>query len=118
MRAIVKNISILGVEQGEHYYPKDTECFCFNLRVLIGPAQADGEEGFDTQVMSPQWMIANYRDHDVVLGMNKIIMKIYDWALLQQTVEKYVSSVSGENWMELVFKLKGLGSWEFENYEI
>jgi hypothetical protein len=116
MRAEIKSLSSLEIDDLENYAPPDPDIFRVSMCLVAGPQGEQGEETFDFQVCSPRWLEQDLREGEVVLLRHKLIMKSFDFTKVRRFVERYVRGIEGKDWEEVANKLARLGHWEFEDY--
>lgn len=116
MQPVIKSIYSTDIPDLDHYLPDEEDCFGFNLRLMIGLKDEEGEESFDTLVITPKWLIKNHNEDDIIIGRHHLIVFHYDIETIRRFLDKYVSSCSGDTWDEVASKLSRLGLWEFEDY--
>lgn len=116
MKAELKNMHSPDVDL-DSYWPDDPENFGFLLQAMIGPEGQDGEESFDLQVCTPDWLKSNYSKKDIVSGRHILIVFSYDLTSVKNHITGYCRRLESENWLGLANKLNRLGRWEFEDYE-
>lgn len=116
MKAEIKSIYSLDIDDLPNYSPADTENFCFSLRIIASPESEEGEESFDIQVCTPKWMLENYRKEEVIIGRHYLIVMEYNYDRILQTISSFCSRCEGATWREVAEKIGRLGYWEFEDY--
>ncbi|OIQ19239.1 MAG: hypothetical protein BM556_08110 [Bacteriovorax sp. MedPE-SWde] len=117
MMSEIKQILAESEEFNKNFCPEDIYNFNFLLRVMIGPKGEQGEESFDVEVYTTKWIEDNLDDNDVMIGRHKIIMKEYNYKILNDKVIKLFESKSGDNWKEIAEQLSKYAYWEFEDYK-
>jgi len=93
-----------------------TDSFCVSLRALIGPAGSEGEESFDFDVCSPQWLDTELERRSVVSGRVLLIARRFDAQQIEEEVRKRIAQASGHDWPSIASKLARWSQWEFEDY--
>jgi hypothetical protein len=116
MRAEIKKIFSLDVKNLVEFVPDNPSNFSIPLRLVIGPAGETGEETFDVDVCTPEWLMQHFRGDSVVLLRHKILVNSFDFARIKQFIERYVRHCEGDDWNDVAQKLSRLGRWEFEDY--
>jgi len=117
MKAKVKGIHSPDIFDLASYIPNDAEKFSLLLQIMVGPADSDGEESFDIEVCTPQWLIETYQKNDVLIGRHYLIVFEYNYDRIISRIVSYISSCEGKTWHELAEKIGRLGLWEFEDYQ-
>ena len=117
MRAELKTIFSLEVDDLAGFSPDDPSHFSVTMRLICRPADDVGEESFDVTVCSPSWIAQMVEDHRPRLVRHRIVIDRYDWVAIEQYIRQYVNGCSGSGWAEVAAKLARLGHWEFEDYQ-
>lgn len=115
MRAKLKRLHSPDMDL-ETFWPEDPNNFGFLLQAMIGPEDQEGEESFDMQVCTPEWLKAKYSDSDILFGYYHLIVFEYDMQRIERKIARYCEHCVGENWQEIANKLSRIGRWEFEDY--
>lgn len=92
-----------------------SDAFCVTLRALVGPAGLPGEESFDFQVCSPEWLQAELDSQPIISGRLLLITRRYDPSQIEEYVRRRVSQASGDEWSAIAAKLTRWSHWEFED---
>jgi hypothetical protein len=116
MRARLKGLVSPDVADLEDWLPDEPDRFGFYLQVSIGPADAEGEEGFGSTVCSPQWFAQRLNGADVICGEHTMLMRRYDYGALVRYVERRCHRCVGETWVDIVNELRLFGQYEFDGY--
>lgn len=116
MRAEVKQLYSLDVDDLTAYSPEENDLFSFNLRIIVGPQGQPGEESFDVQVCTPKWFLRQFAREEVIIGRHFLIVFEYDFNRIRKTIETFCEKCTGETWTEVAEKVGRLGHWEFEDY--
>lgn len=116
MKAEIKSLYSLDIDDLPNYSPSDPECFNFLLRLIAGPESEPGEESFDIQVCTPKWLFEHHRREDIIMGRHYLIVMEYNYEKLVQFISEYCSRCEGSTWAEVAETLGRLGHWEFEDY--
>jgi hypothetical protein len=115
--AEVKGLYSLEVDNLEQYIPNPPDVFLLQLRVIVGPKGAPGEESFDIKVCTPGWLANMCGNEDFVAGRHYLIVARYDFAALRKIIVKLIESCFGDSWQEVAQKVARIGYWEFEDYQ-
>jgi len=116
MKAEIKAIYSLDIDDLERYVPSQRDSFSFHLRIIAGPQYESGEESFDLTVCTPKWLLENLHADEVIIGRHYLIVMYYDYERILKTVKNYCDECVGNTWTEVAEKLGRLGHWEFEDY--
>lgn len=116
MHAIVKYVHSPDIIDLRSHQPEDPEAFCYLLQIMIGPDDHEGEESFDVQVVTPQWLREKHGEDMVLSGRHYLIVFKYDFNQIMDVINRYCESCSAKNWEEFAAKMSRFGSWEFEDY--
>jgi len=117
MLSEIKSITSPDVVDFNTFWPEDEETFSFLLSVRVGPRGEAVDESFDIRVCTPKWLLANYKDTDMILGSYKLIVFKYDIDAIFKRINRIFANCSGKDWNEIALKLSRVGHWEFENYQ-
>lgn len=113
MQPVLKS---LDLEPDPRTLPDDPAEFSLRARMLVGPADGQGEESFDVTVCTPEWLsqaaAGGFYDarHHVVVNLDDFDKNRLDTWLTQR-----VNSVRADTWREIGERLGRLGHWEFED---
>jgi hypothetical protein len=118
MRAKLKALYVDAIEDFDTYSPEDAIAFSFLLRAMIGPEGQEGEESFDMEVCTPEWLRKNYSETDTLFGRHLLIVFDFDRKIIRKKIEDYCSHcvIANDDWPALAEKLGRIGFWEFEDY--
>jgi hypothetical protein len=116
LRAQVKDLYSLDVEDLVKYSPDDPDCFSLHLRVIVGPKDQLGEESFDVEVCTPNWFLHKYGRQNVIIGRHFLIVFEYNFERIRRTIIDFCENCTGDTWEEVALKVSRLGYWEFEDY--
>ena len=117
MRPSIRHISTIDGGDPAGFEPDDVERFSITLRLIIGPADSDGDESFDLVVCSPLWLERECERDGFVSGRHRLIVRRYDFGFLRRTIVKLIEHYSGDTWPEVAEKISRLACWEFEDYQ-
>jgi hypothetical protein len=112
MKATIISIESPDVEDLEAYQSSGPS-FCVPLQLLIGPRDSMGEELFDLQVCSPDWLKQQALP---MIGRHLLIVSTFDFHAIREFLEDEVDRIEGDTWNEVGEKLGRIGHWEFEDY--
>lgn len=115
MRASVRSVDF---DPNPRDLPSDPASFAFLARLIVGPAGGPGEESFDVQVCSPEWLRERCDREGYVDGRHTVITTIdaYSEQDLRSFLVRRVENISGDTWREVAEKVARQGHWEFEDY--
>jgi Immunity protein 8 len=94
----------------------ENAAFCIDVRALVGAVGTGGEESFDFEVCSPAWLEQELENDHVVSGRYRLVMKDFNYPLLERYVRNRIAQASGKDWDEVAAKLAGWSKWEFADY--
>ena len=100
----------------DEYAPVDQEDFGFQLRLLVGPSDSQGEESFDLTVCTLAWLAARCEADGFVLGRHHLILSRFSASAIKRILVKAVERWSGDSWSDVAEKVSRIGYWEFEDY--
>lgn len=115
MRAVLRSIHL---DPDPRTLPGDATNFAFLARLCVGPSDGPGEESFDVQVCSPQWLAARCANEGFVDGHHTVVTRLdgYSEQGLRSFLTRRVENVRGATWRDVAEKVARLGLWEFEDY--
>jgi len=115
VRAAVRNIEL---DPDPRQLPADPADFLLLARLLVGPSNGPGEESFDVEVCSPEWLAQHCVTEGFVDGRHRVIITVdaFSEAGLRSFLTRRVESSSGTTWLEVAEKVARIGHWEFEDY--
>ena len=116
MKAELKDLVSLDFDP-KTYSPEYPENFGFWLRAMIGLENEEGAESFDIHICTPDWIKANYDDHEILFGRHMLLVFEYDYEGIRKRISDYCHECTGENWPEIAERLSRIGYWEFEDYQ-
>ena len=97
------------------YWPKDPLNFCFLIEAMIGADDSEGEDIFNIEVCTPEWLRSHWSNESILMG--RLIVLEYDLNRIIAYISDYCGRCQGESWNEVAVKLAKLGAWEFEGYK-
>ena len=116
MRAALRS---LDLEPDPSMLSGDPADFALHARMIVGPADAPGEESFDVTVCTPEWLAgACRRTGGIYDARHHLIVNLddFDRRTLEAWLAARVQNVWGDTWREIGERLGRLGYWEFEDY--
>lgn len=116
MKAEIKYFHSPDIENLESFSPKLADNFCFLLQVFVGRKGVEGEESFDMLVCTPKWLMENNKEDSIIFGHHYLIVFKYNFNSISNSLNRYIESMNGENWVKIVEKIRQVGKWEFEDY--
>jgi len=116
MTSEVKSIMSTDIYDLKNYRPDDHKNFRFVLTVMVGPAGGAGEEMFNVEVCTPQWLQENNSEEEVISGRHKFIVFKPDMENILRRINKTFNNCVGKDWNEIATRLARYGHWEFEDY--
>ncbi len=117
MNAKLKSWYCPDIENLSNYSPAQPDNFCFLFRAMVGPTEREGEESFDIQVCTPQWLLSNMKEKDIICGRHFLITLEYNFDRIFERIRNLIESCSGNDWDEVAEKVSHIGFWEFEDYK-
>lgn len=115
MRAELRELVTVEHDDLRAVRPAD-DAFYVSLRALIGPAGSEGEESFDLDVCSPEWLEAELERYNIVGGRFLLITRNFDAKQVEAYVRKRIAQATGPDWPTVAAKLARWSRWEFEDY--
>ena len=117
MKAKLNGCSTADGYDLEDYFPEDLECFRVDVDAYIGLENEEGFENFRFYVATPDFLKKEYeRQHGVFLR-HYLLVPNWDSRLIFNTINKLVSTTTGNSWKEIATILARYGYWEFEDYK-
>jgi hypothetical protein len=117
MRAEIRHLHTPDIDPYT-FIPDDSERFMFLVQMLAGPAGEQGEESFQFEVCTPQWLHDRIRREGPINGRHHVIVDAFNWPGLQAYFQRLVAGCTGADWHEITTKLSRYGHWEFEDYTV
>ncbi|MHA6723178.1 Imm8 family immunity protein [Sphingomonas sp. RS2018] len=115
MNAALRALMTIDHEPLDSVRPEGV-AFCVSLRALVGPAGLPGEESFDFDVCSPEWLAAELDGRAIISGRFLLIARRYDPCRIEDYVRTRVAQASGDDWPTVAGKLARWSHWEFDDY--
>ncbi len=116
MRAEIKSLFSLNIDDLDRFVPANPLVFRVPIRLIAGPQGEEGEESFDFEVCSPDWLATEIAEGEVILLRHRVLMKSFNFEAVRNFVERFVHGCEGATWDDVASKLGRLGHWEFEDY--
>jgi len=113
MKATIVSMHSPDVESLEDYVPPE-QAFCVFLQLLIGPKGASGEESFNLQVCSPEWLKQQVLP---MVGRHLLIVSRFDLREIHDFLQGAIDLIEADTWLEVAKKVARIGKWEFEDYQ-
>lgn len=117
MRAELKGFHSPDVYDLETFNPEIENVFCFYLEISVGIKDEQGAEQFGITVCTPQWLLENKKEDDIIFGKNYLIVFKYDYQKIYNKIRKYIEGLEDSDWENLAQKVSRIGYWEFEDYQ-
>lgn len=108
----VKSISSLDLDHGT--LPPDPEKCSVSIDVEIGPRGCNGGDRFSIEVVTPKYLFGTT---DTRWGRGLLIVKEFDWHVVESFVAKLLRHCHGETWKDVATEISKEMHWEFENYQ-
>ncbi|MBX3064001.1 MAG: immunity 8 family protein [Anaerolineae bacterium] len=120
IRAEIKQILCSDEPNGDFsaYRPEDHVNFSCALQLLIGQHDKDGSESFQLTLCTPQWLVDNHAEEDVVVGRNLLIVFDFNYQRIVRWLNRYIERCTGETWAEVAKRISYIGLSEFEDYHL
>jgi len=117
MKAQVRAVYTIDMDQIERHEPADLRHFRIWVRAMVGPEGTDGEESFDISVCTPSWLDDECRRNGFVVGRHQLVVERFDAAYIKKVIIDLVEACEGETWQGVAERLSRIGFWEFEDYK-
>ena len=72
------------------YNPLRNDNFSFLLQMIVGPKDAEGEESFELNVCTPQWLMTNLQNDSILFGRHRLIVLEFNYERIVRHLTKYV----------------------------
>jgi hypothetical protein len=115
MRAELRRLHSPDVADMASWSPDDDQ-FAILVQLMVGPADAPGEESFDLTLCTPGWLAHRVQTERIVDARHHLIVDAYDYDSVERYLRQRVADCEGESWKEVAEKVGRLGKWEFEDY--
>ena len=116
MRASVRRLDSPEVDL-DAFEPDDPANVGILVQIIVGPADAPGEESFDVLVCTPRWLDGWVREEGPLIGRHHLIVESYDAPRIKLYLTSAVEAEGATTWRELTQRIGRLGRWEFEDYQ-
>ena len=90
--------------------------FCIPVYALIGAEGERGEEIFQFEVCSAEWLAEELESNSAIWGGRRLIMARFDPEAVETHVRKRLRHAVGSDWNSIAQKIGQWAIWEFENY--
>ncbi|HTI09927.1 MAG TPA: immunity 8 family protein [Puia sp.] len=117
MLSEVRSITSTEIIDLDTYRPIDLKSFSFLLTVSVGAKGTIGQDLFNIEVCTPQWLMDNHNQAEFVLGRRKLIVFEFDMQRILGKINSVFNGCYGKDWNEIAIKLSRIGYWEFEDYK-
>ncbi|UTA66505.1 MULTISPECIES: immunity 8 family protein [Emticicia] len=118
MRAVLKELYTIDMMQLlKDFKPAVYNNFGIWIRLIVGEEKTGGEESFDIKLCTPQWLIENHQDSDIIFGRHHLIVFEYNYSKIYNKLKKHIENIHGDTWGEIGTKVGRIGYWEFEDYQ-
>ncbi|MEU8227906.1 immunity 8 family protein [Kribbella sp. NPDC048915] len=115
MKAVVRSVYSSDVDV-ESYVPDDPRDAGLWIRLLVGPADGEGEESFDVLVCTPAWLQRVVHEKGPQIGRHHLIVEELEVDEILTFLRHRFEEVEASTWDALAEKLGRIGYWEFEDY--
>src|SRR3954451_11746455 len=116
MRAQLKEITPVGVENLDEFKPDNPALFIVWVTLSIGVEGTDAADDFRALICALRSLSGLVAESGVLLGQPVIIAERWDFPIIKRRIEDYCSACEGEEWEDILPKLMRLGLWEFEDF--
>jgi len=84
------------------------------LQASIGPKDAEGEELFEFQVITPIFLAKNGLPR---WGRGLLIVEQFSWQAVERALERLLAHAHRKTWAEVAAVLNHEIQWEYDNYQ-
>jgi hypothetical protein len=111
MRAVVRSMVL---DPDPRDLPADPAEFLLLARLFVGPSDGPGEESFEVEVCSPEWLARKCATEGFVDGRHTVITTLDGFTEdgLRSFLTRRVENATGGTWREVAEKVARLGYWE------
>jgi hypothetical protein len=116
MRAVIRHIGTIDgdlLELAKIENPSNAGQW---VRILAGPADGPGEESFDVNVCTPEWLRVEIERTGPMVGRHMLIVDRWNVETVSRVITGLVARVEGPDWHAVGEQLGRIGHWEFEDY--
>ena len=118
MRAQLKSIWSESIDVDlQSFLPENSDNFWLQLTMQIGPCESIGSDYFNLQVCTPKALSDLLLVEKFSLGRGLFIVKNFDYQLIINSIDEFVSSIERESWEEILKELVKYFSWEYDDYD-
>ena len=94
--------------------PRDPTNCSVVLQASIGPKGAEGEELFEFQVVTPEFLAKEGLPR---WGRGLLIVEQFSWPTVERALEHLLAHAQRNTWAEVAAVLNHELQWEFDNYQ-
>jgi hypothetical protein len=103
-------------ESLELYQPNIPDNFGFLIDLEIGIVGQEGADLFYVMLCTPQWLIENMKQEEIVLGLHYMIVFEYNFEKIHKKLIE-LFCIEGKDWDEITNKLSYIGHYEYQDYK-
>lgn len=100
----------------ELYQPDIPDNFGFLIDLEIGIVGQEGADLFYVMLCTPQWLIENMKQEEIVLGLHYMIVFEYNFEKIHKKLIE-LFCIEGKDWNEITNKLSYIGHYEYQDYK-
>jgi Immunity protein 8 len=108
----LRNLSSSDLERPA--LPVDPTDCSVALQAAIGPKNAEGEELFEFQVVTPAFLARNSLPR---WGRGLLIVEEFSWPAVERALERLLAHAHRNTWAEVAAILNHELQWEYDNYQ-
>lgn len=116
MRAVIRGYECYDSDDLSPYDSGEPQVFGFTLAFDIGVDGQEGTDRFEVLVASAPYLAQRYPEQAVVFFRHIMLASDYNIKAALALMNKFVSSLEGDSWQELVDKINTVARWEYEHY--
>ncbi|MHB2019148.1 MAG: Imm8 family immunity protein [Candidatus Xenobia bacterium] len=115
MKAVVKYIG--SHELDRTALPDDPEDCWVIVTAEVGEAGDEAADNFQFTVVTVRALErAVTQSPFFVLGRHLIVVRAFDWQIVESAIRRAVERAQGRTWEELAGRIGRHGAWEYEDY--
>lgn len=118
MKAELKSLHSIDLPGGVPDSPPNPKSFWIVVQAEIGPIAEEVADVFTFYVTTPAKLAEILKVSPHQVGLHLLIVREFDWTVVEGALQRIVSQAEGETWEELATSIGRHGLWEFENYTV
>lgn len=117
MKLSIRSVGVWGCANIRSWKPREPGVITEDVLVDVGKANAGSADTFVVRLATPDGL-KTLEERDSILATRPIlVVRRYDWAVVETWLENVVSSCESDSWSECVANLRLHFTWEFANIQ-